>query len=166
MAAHYYAVSWDQLHRDSRALAWRLMDKGPFAGIVAITRGGLIPAGIIARELDVRLVESVSIVSYAAGGSGSLIEEENSGAPAVIKPPAAAGDGTGYLIVDDLVDTGATARVVRGLLPRAHFAAVYAKPAGRDTVDTFITEVSQDTWILFPWDTEPQFVAPLVKRGG
>ena len=166
MAAHYYAVSWDQLHRDSRALAWRLMDKGPFAGIVAITRGGLIPAAIIARELDVRLVESVSIVSYAAGGSGSLIEEENSGAPAVIKHPAAAGDGTGYLIVDDLVDTGATARVVRGLLPRAHFAAVYAKPAGRDTVDTFITEVSQDTWILFPWDTEPQFVAPLVKRGG
>ena len=99
------------------------MDKGPFAGIVAITRGGLIPAAIIARELDVRLVETVSIVTYAAGGSGTLIEEENSGAPVVIKPPAAAGDGTGYLIVDDLVDTGATARVVRGLLPRAHFAA-------------------------------------------
>ena len=72
MATHYYAVSWDQLHRDSRALAWRLMDKGPFGGIVAITRGGLIPAAIIARELDVRLVEGVSIVSYAAGGSGSL----------------------------------------------------------------------------------------------
>ena len=97
MAAHYYAVSWDQLHRDSRALAWRLMDKGPFAGIVAITRGGLIPAAIIARELDVRLVESVSIVSYAAGGSGSLIEEENSGAPAVIKPPAARGVGNGVV---------------------------------------------------------------------
>ena len=86
-------------------------------------------------------------------------------APAPIKLPTAAGDGTGYLIVDDLVDTGATARLVRGLLPRAHFAAVYAKPAGRETVDTFITEVSQDTWILFPWDTEPQFIAPLAKRG-
>jgi xanthine phosphoribosyltransferase len=165
MAAHYYAVSWDQLHRDARALAWRLMDKGPFNGIVAITRGGLIPAAIIARELDVRLVESVSIISYAAGGGGSLIEESKGGAPIVIKPPAAAGDGSGFLIVDDLVDTGTTARVVRGLLPQAHFATVYAKPAGRGTVDDFITEVSQDTWILFPWDTEPQFVAPLVKRG-
>jgi xanthine phosphoribosyltransferase len=165
MATHYYAVSWDQLHRDSRALAWRLMDKRPYVGIVAITRGGLIPAAIIARELDVRLVESVSVLTYAAGSGGTLIEEERGSAPVVIKPPVAAGDGTGYLIVDDLVDTGATARVVRGLLPRAHFAAVYAKPAGRDTVDTFITEVSQDTWILFPWDTEPQFVAPLVKRG-
>jgi len=165
MAAHYYAVSWDQLHRDARALAWRLMDKGPFNGIVAITRGGLIPAAIIARELDVRLVESVSIISYAAGGGGSLIEESKGDAPIVIKPPAAAGDGSGFLIVDDLVDTGTTARVVRGLLPQAHFATVYAKPAGRGTVDDFITEVSQDTWILFPWDTEPQFVAPLVKRG-
>jgi xanthine phosphoribosyltransferase len=165
MATHYYAVSWDQLHRDARALAWRLMEKGPFTGIVAITRGGLIPAAIIARELDVRLVESVSIVTYAAGTSGTLIEEERGGAPVVIKPPAAAGDGAGFLLVDDLVDTGTTARVVRGLLPRAHFASVYAKPAGRVAVDDYITEVSQDTWILFPWDTEPQFVAPLVKRG-
>jgi xanthine phosphoribosyltransferase len=164
MAAHYYTVTWDQLHRDARALAWRLMDIGPFAGIVAITRGGLIPAAIVARELDVRLVETVSIVTYAAGSGGALIEEERSGAPVVIKPPVAAGDGAGYLVVDDLVDTGATARVVRALLPRAYFAAVYAKPDGRDAVDSFITEVSQDTWILFPWDTEQQFVAPLAKR--
>jgi xanthine phosphoribosyltransferase len=166
MAAHYYTVTWDQLHRDARALAWRLMDVGPFAGVVAIARGGLIPAAIVARELEVRLVETVSIATYAAGSSGTLIEEERRGPPVVIKPPVAASDGTGFLIVDDLVDTGATARVVRSLLPRAHFAAVYAKPEGRDTVDSFITEVSQDTWILFPWDTEPQFVAPLAKRGG
>ena len=156
MATHYYTVTWDQLHRDARALAWRLIDKGPFTGIVAITRGGLIPAAIIARELDCRLVESVSVLTY---------EEEERGTPVVAKPPTAAGDGTGFLIVDDLVDTGATGRVVRALLPNAHFAAVYAKPAGRSVVDTYITEVSQDTWILFPWDTEPQFAVPLAKRG-
>ena len=157
MATHYYTVSWDQLHRDARALAWRLIELAPFKGIVAITRGGLIPAAIIARELDCRLIESVSVITY---------DEETRGEPVVTKPPTAAGDGTGFLIVDDLVDTGATARVVRGLLPKAHFAAVYAKPAGRPVVDSFITEVSQDTWILFPWDTEAQFVAPLSKRGG
>ena len=162
MPTHYYAVTWDQLHRDARALAWRLMDKGPFTGIVAITRGGLIPAAIIARELELRLVESVSILTYGQGEA----DWTELGEPVVIKPPAAAGDGAGFLIVDDLVDTGTTARVVRGLLPRAHFATVYAKPAGRPTVDDYITEVSQDTWIMFPWDTEQQFVAPLVKRGG
>lgn len=157
MAQRYYTVSWDQLHRDSKALAWRLLEKGPYRGIVAITRGGLIPAAIIARELDCRLIESVSIVTY---------DEEKRGEPRVAKPPVAAGDGEGWLILDDLVDTGTTARVIRALLPKAHFATVYAKPAGKPTVDTFITEVSQDTWILFPWDTEPQFVAPIVKSAG
>jgi xanthine phosphoribosyltransferase len=156
MATHYYTVTCDQLHRDARALAWRLMEKGPFTGIVAVTRGGLIPAAIIARELDVRLVESVSVVTY---------QDEALGTPEVTKLPAAAGDGTGFLIVDDLVDTGATAKVVRKLLPKAHFACIYAKPAGRGLIDSFITEVSQDTWILFPWDTEPQFVPPLARRG-
>ena len=160
MATHYYTVTWDQLHRDARALAWRLMRPEPYRGIVAITRGGLIPAAIIARELDVRLVESVSIATYGHDGGA----EEAMGEPVVIKPPAAAGDGEGFLIVDDLVDTGSTARVVRALLPRAHFACVYAKPKGRKLVDSFITEVSQDTWILFPWDTEPQFAVPLARR--
>jgi xanthine phosphoribosyltransferase len=159
MAQHYYTVTWDQLHRDARALAWRLMARGPeqsdWRGIVAVTRGGMIPAAIVARELECRLVESVSVLAY---------DEEVPGPPVIAKPPAAAGDGTGFLVVDDLVDTGATIRAVRALLPRAHYACVYAKPAGRDSIDTYITEVSQDTWILFPWDTEPQFVAPLVKR--
>jgi xanthine phosphoribosyltransferase len=156
MAIRYYTVTWDQLHRDAKALAWRLIDKGPWQGMVAITRGGLIPCAIISRELECRLIETVSIVTY---------DEEKRGEPNVVKPPAAALEslGAGWLIVDDLVDTGTTARVVRKLLPKAHFATVYAKPAGKPTVDTFITEVSQDTWILFPWDTEPQFVAPIAK---
>ncbi len=157
---HYYTVTWDQLHRDARALAWRLTSMPRFTGIVAITRGGLIPAAIIARELEVRLVECVSIVTYGQGDADWTEISE----PEVIKPPAAAGDGTGFLIIDDLVDTGTTARAVRRLLPKAHFAAIYAKPAGKPLVDSFVTEVSQDTWIMFPWDTEPQFSVPLAKR--
>jgi xanthine phosphoribosyltransferase len=156
MSEHYYTVTWDQLHRDARALAWRLMANGPYTGIVAIRRGGLIPAAIIARELDLRLVESVCVTTY---------QDEQRGEPVVTKPPAAAGDGAGFLIIDDLVDTGTTARVVRALLPKAYFACIYAKPLGREDVDSFVTEVSQDTWILFPWDTEPQFIAPLARRG-
>jgi xanthine phosphoribosyltransferase len=156
MAVFYYTVTWDQLHRDAKALAWRLHAQGPWRGIVAITRGGLIPAAIIARELECRLIESVSVASY---------EDEVAAKPVVTKFPQAAGDGAGWLLIDDLVDTGATAKLVRGLLPQAHFATVYAKPAGKGEVDTFITEVSQDTWILFPWDTAPLFVPPLARRG-
>ena len=115
MAPRYYTVSWDQLHRDGKALAWRLVDRGPWQGIVAITRGGLIPAAIVARELDCRLIESVSIVTY---------DEEVKGEPVVAKSPVAAGDGEGWLVLDDLVDTGTTLKVVRALLPKAHYATV------------------------------------------
>ena len=85
----------------------------------------------------------------------------------VLKPVADAvanaggGAGEGVLIVDDLTDTGKTAKVIRELLPKAHFAAVYAKPQGRPLVDTFVTEVSQDTWIYFPWDLGLSFQAPI-----
>jgi xanthine phosphoribosyltransferase len=154
VSAKYYTVTWDQLHRDGKALAWKLLPLGPWAGIVAITRGGLIPAAIIARELDCRIIETVSIITY---------DEQERGEPLLTKPPVAAATGAGWLIVDDLVDTGTTARVVRALLPDAHFASVYAKPAGKVMVDTYVTEVSQDTWILFPWDTEPQFTPPIAK---
>jgi xanthine phosphoribosyltransferase len=157
-----FPVSWDQFHRDSRALAWRLHAAGPFEAIVCITRGGLVPAAIVARELNVRLIETVCIASYQ--------NYKNEGELKLIKTVAAdviglSQQGKGVLIVDDLVDTGKTARMVRDLLPKAHFATVYAKPMGRPLVDTFITEVSQDTWIYFPWDTGLAFQPP-IREGG
>ena len=166
MATRYVTVTWDQLHRDARALAEQLIADGPFAGIVAITRGGLIPAAIIGRELDCRLIETVSVASYdqAPEEDHALDSERRQGEPTVLKPPAAAGDGSGYLIIDDLVDSGVTARLVRRLLPHARFACLYAKPAGRPFTDRFVVEVPQDTWILFPWDTAPSFVPPLARQ--
>lgn len=155
-----FSVSWDQFHRDSRALAWRLSGIGPFSAIVSITRGGLVPAAIVSRELGIRVIETVCVSSYKHTTQGELTVLKDV-APAV----AACGDGAGVLIVDDLVDTGNTAKVVRGLLPRAHFATVYAKPMGRPMVDTFITEVSQDTWIDFPWDTGLAFQPPIRDAG-
>ncbi len=151
----HFPVSWEELHRHSKALAWRLMDGGDWEGIVAITRGGLVPAAIVARELELRVIDTLCVASY---------EEMEQGELRILKTAKRdVGEGAGWLIVDDLVDTGKTARAVRDMLPRAHFATVYAKPAGRPLVDTFVTEVSQDTWILFPWDTEPQAVAPIAK---
>ena len=72
-------------------------------------------------------------------------------------------EGAGF-VIDDLVDTGATMKVVREMLPKAHVATVYAKPLGRPLVDTFVTEVSQDTWIYFPWDLELSYAKPISGR--
>ena len=154
-----FPVSWDQFHRDAKALAWRLADAGPFTAVVAITRGGLVPAAIVARELNERLIETVCVSSYDYNRQGELRLLKGV-ADSIVKL-----GGKGVLIVDDLVDTGKTAKVVRELLPGAHFATVYAKPMGRPLVDTFITEVSQDTWIFFPWDTGLAFVPP-IREGG
>jgi xanthine phosphoribosyltransferase len=153
-----FHVSWDQIHRDSRALAWRLDKQGPGAegawkAVVAITRGGMAPAMIVARELDIRTIDTISVKSY---------DWQKQVDASVLKAPDAElmGDGTGILVVDDLVDTGKTLELVRKLYPMAHFATVYAKPQGRPLVDTYITEVSQDTWIFFPWDMALQYVRP------
>jgi xanthine phosphoribosyltransferase len=151
-----FPVSWDQFHRDARALAWRLHATGPFEAIVCITRGGLVPAAIVSRELDLRVIETISIVTYR--------DYKTQAEPEVVKQiegKLLATQGEGILVIDDLVDTGTTARIVRGLLPKAHFAAVYAKPLGRPLVDTFVTEVSQDTWIYFPWDTQLSYAPPI-----
>jgi xanthine phosphoribosyltransferase len=155
-----FPVSWDQFHRDARALAWRLAAAGPFDTIVCITRGGLVPAAVVARELNVRTIETVCIASYHDYKSQSGLELIKN-----VSDDIRATKGKGVLIVDDLVDTGKTAKMVRELLPQAHFATVYAKPMGRPQVDTYITEVSQDTWIYFPWDTGLAFQPPIHGGG-
>ena len=154
-----FPVSWDQFHRDARALAWRLSGAGPFRAIVAITRGGLVPAAVVARELGIRVIETVCVASYEYDKQGEIQVLKT-----ISDKVGGEDGGNGVLIVDDLVDTGKTARVVRDLMPKAHFATVYAKPMGRPLVDTYITEVSQDTWIFFPWDTGLSFQPPI--RGG
>jgi hypoxanthine phosphoribosyltransferase len=134
-------LSWADIHRDTRILAGMLAELPPFSGIVAVTRGGLVPAAILSRELDIHLVETVCVSTY---------DDRDIRDPQVLK--TLAGDGSGWLVVDDLVDTGATLQVLRAMLPRAHFAAVYAKPKGQPLVDTFATVFAQSTWIAFPWD--------------
>jgi xanthine phosphoribosyltransferase len=153
-----YPISWDQLHRDSKALSWRLhdmkqdMDRA-WKGIVAVTRGGLVPAAVISRELGIHHIDTVCITSY---------DWQNQGEPRILK--SVEGSGKDLLIIDDLVDTGSTAKIVRKMLPEAYFATVYAKPAGKPLVDAYVTEVSQDTWILFPWDSESRFVEPIAGK--
>lgn len=154
-----FPVSWDQFHRDARALAWRLAGLNrEFKAIVCITRGGLVPAAIISRELNIRVIETVCVASYhdyTSQGEMNLLKG--------VAPELAVDGGEAVLVIDDLTDTGKTAVEVRAMLPKAHFACVYAKPKGVPTIDTFITEVSQDTWIYFPWDMGFTYQEPIAK---
>ena len=149
-------------------LTWSDIDKlidhlipqfeGELDAMVMITRGGLVPAAIISRELGTRIIETVSIASYH--------DYTEQGELKVLKEIAAGlmdNEGEGVLVVDDLTDTGKTAAIVRAMMPRAHFATVYAKPKGVPLVDTFVTEVSQDTWIYFPWDMGFTYQKPIAE---
>jgi len=140
-----FYVKWDDFYRDARALGWRLKNLTSWQGIIAITRGGLVPSDIVARELGIRLVDTLCISSYGD-------EDETQTEAEVLKAPTLNHAGEGWLIIDDLSDTGATAKIARKLFPKAHIAAIYAKPLGKSALDSYITEVSQDTWIVFPWE--------------
>ena len=110
-------ISWPELHRDARVLSQELHGLGTWQGIIAITRGGLVPAALVARELEIRLIDTVCVSSYAAGAGGGAAQAQ--GGVQVLK--GVAGDGAGFLLIDDLVDTGKTAQVVRST------AAAYRK---------------------------------------
>jgi xanthine phosphoribosyltransferase len=139
-----------------------LHELGDWKGIIAITRGGLVPAALVARELELRLIDTVCVVSYQATGQGAA--DKSQGELRWLK--GVEGDGAGWLLIDDLVDTGRTARAVRERLPKAHFACLYAKPAGRPLVDTFVKEFRQEKWIYFPWDIDYTFVSPIRQQRG
>ncbi len=154
-----YHLTWDEFHCDTRALAQRLLtSEKKWRGIVGIARGGLIPAAIIARELNIRLVDTICIASY---------DHDQQGSAQILK--TITGDDRDLLLIDDLVDTGATADIARELLPRATLAAIYAKPAGMARAEYWQREFSQDTWIHFPWDCaytngEYRYAEPLHKQ--
>lgn len=134
-------LSWEEIHALSRDLARRLQDKGPFRGIVAVTRGGLVPAALLAQALDIRHIDTVCVAGYDDSTRREL---------EVLK--AVPGDGAGLLVVDDLADTGRTTRAIRDMLPAAHYAALFAKPQGSPQLDTFVAEVEQEIWLVFPWE--------------
>lgn len=149
-ATSVYYLTWDELHRDTRALAQRLAHEN-WRGVIGIARGGLVPAAILGRELNLRLIDTLCLASY---------DHDRQGAIEVLKKIE--GDGEGFLLVDDLVDTGNTAQLARELLPKATFVAIYAKPKGRHLAQYFQREFPQDVWLHFPWDIEYRYAEPMI----
>lgn len=133
-----YFISWDEVQRDTAMMADRLKDGG-WQQIIALTEGGIGPAANIARELEIPMINTLQIRDSSYQNDLSLLHEHIDGSQKT-------------LFVDDLVDTGKTARAAKKAFPSAYFVALYAKPAGKPHVDEYITEISDDSWVHFPWD--------------
>ncbi len=148
-----FYVSWEAFHRATKQLAKLCLDGG-YDRIIAVSRGGLVPAAILARELNIRVVDSICVSSYDHDQQRELHILKN----------AELADSPTLLIVDDLVDTGETAKALRQLYPQACFVTVYAKPQGKPLVDKYVTDIEQETWIQLPWDMELSYSKPLVEQ--
>lgn len=147
-----YVVTWDMLQIHARTLAKRLTPVEQWTGIIAVSRGGLVPAALLARELGIRYVDTVCISSY---------DHDHQREMKIVK--RAEGNGEGFIVIDDLVDTGGTAKAIREMYSAAHFVTIFAKPAGRPLVDDYVIDIPQDTWIEQPWDMGVAYIPPIVK---
>lgn len=152
-------VSWDDIHMRADTLADKLGTVAPTAndgtswtGIIAVTRGGMIPACIAAEKLNIKLIDTFCLMSY---------QYKQQGEADIYKKATEAGDGTGWIVIDDLADTGKSFKVLRDHLPHAHYAAIYAKPEGAPTCHTYIKDIPQSTWIHFPWGVDARDGTPL-----
>lgn len=148
-----FTVTWDMLQMYGRELAGRLLPASQWKGIIAVSRGGLVPAAILARELSIRYVDTVCISSY---------DHNHQREKLILK--RAEGDGEGFIVIDDLVDTGGTAHSIREMYPKAHFVTIFAKPEGKPLVDDYVIDIPQNTWIEQPWDTGISFIKPLSDK--
>ena len=151
-----YVVTWDMFQMHARKLSERLLPASQWKGIIAVSRGGLFPAAVLARELGLRHIETVCIASYH--------DHNNQGELQVLHAAQVPEGGEGFIVVDDLVDTGNTARAIRQMYPNAKFVTVFAKPAGAELVDDYVIDIPQNTWIEQPWDLGLTFVPPLSRK--
>ena len=151
-----YVVTWDMFQMHARKLAERLLPASQWKGIIAVSRGGLFPAAVLARELGIRHIGTVCIASYH--------DHNNQGELQVLHAAQVPDGGEGFIVVDDLVDTGNTARAIRQMYPNAKFVTVFAKPAGAELVDDYVIDIPQNTWIEQPWDLGLTFVPPLSRK--
>lgn len=135
-------LTWDDVESHTKALSELLKSKGSWNKLVCITRGGLMPAALLSRYLDIKYVDTICLSSYDATDKQGQLE--------VIKYLRS--NDSDILVIDDLVDTGKSFIKAKEFLPNAHLACIYAKPNGKSFIDTYKTDIPQTTWIVFPWE--------------
>lgn len=141
-------LTWDDVEKDCEALAVLVKDTS-FQAILGVARGGVVPALLVAKILDIAFYDVIGLSSYEGQKqTGTINLIKNPSMDLQTKCP----DGEGLLIIDDLVDTGDTLSFLRLHYPKAIYAVPYAKPKGRDCADYVVKSFAQEEWLVFPWE--------------
>ena len=137
-----FTVSWSKFEADVTLLSKKLKNR-EWRGILALTRGGLAPAALLSYHLNILNIDTFCVSSYNDRTQNKL---------KIIKEAPLESGGEGWLIIDDLSDTGKTIKLVKNKYPNAHVATLYAKPSGKKLPDVYVEEFDQNCWIVFPWE--------------
>jgi len=138
-------ITWDDFHQHTKNLVQKLKEENCLINqIVAVSRGGLIPAGILAYELNVRNCKAINMSSY----DGNIKRNDSD---ITLETGTLSGLGKDTLIVDDLADSGRTFNILKAIYPNAKYACVYAKPQGAKSADIYAVDLPEK-WVVFPWD--------------
>ncbi len=129
-------ISWQEFSKDIdnlvKKLGWTPQ------GLLAVERGGLIPAAKIAYILGIRYIHTV------------IVDKDE---PSITRPEYVFSDYRDWLIVDDIVDSGRTVSILRDYYGRSRICTVYAKEDTKNLVD-YYSRIVPDEWQTFPWEEE------------
>jgi uncharacterized protein len=130
--------TWQEVEVLVQKLAHRIQRSGKkYDVILAITNGGIIPARLIARELDINHIQFVPIRNKKLHVEEML---------PLLK-------GRKYLVIDDIYDTGDTFSKVFDVVKE--FDCDFAFLMTRYKDGNFILAakiLNHEKWIVFPWE--------------
>lgn len=119
----------------------------PITRILGVARGGISIAAMLCYKLKVRKLYSIQVASY---------DDNNKQSPltSIVSAPVDDLNSRETLIVDDIVDTGNTMRMIGWMYPNAKRFALCCKPEMIHLVDYCGFLVDKDSWVNFPWESE------------
>ena len=146
-------LTWDMFGQASRELAQTIVDSGYEPDIIiAVARGGLLPAGALSYAMGVKLSDAINVEFYTD-------VEETLPDPILLEPllDTHALGGKKLLVVDDVADSGSTLDLVLKILQQwageVRSAVIYGK--SRSVIEPDYVWHRTDKWIAFPWSAEP-----------
>jgi len=147
----YY--SYDEIHKFCEVLAHRL--KGShFDSVVGVSRGGLVPATIIAEYMNVRHLRTVGVHSYQLNGMST-------GGKAVLYQSCSPYLSGRVLVIDDISDTGNTFKFLKDHFSKNNSideivtCSLFVRRSSSFIPDYYHTDIIGKDWIVFPWEPDP-----------
>jgi len=142
-------LKWERVQRLCKELATEIKECeniDDFQGIIAVTRGGLIPAGILSHELGLHRIDTIGFSSYHGKKQGALVCVKQ---PDIIDMT----DLNKHIIVEDIVDSGTTLKALRDYFPLSWPVASLVVRCSVDDRPTYIGHIEEtNEWVTFPWE--------------